>query len=200
VVRVDPATVRLRVGYTPERPRSLRAWVTEHKPLLAINGGFFTPEHRSTALVISDGIASGASYTDFGGMLAVSPQGEVSLRPLRDQPYDTAEPLDQALQSFPMLVFPGGVAADVQDNGARARRSVVAQDRGGRLLFLVTTGSSFTLAELAQWLAASDLEIDRALNLDGGSSTGLFLDAGQVHQEIDSYGPLPLVILVERRG
>jgi uncharacterized protein YigE (DUF2233 family) len=200
VVRIDPLRVRLRVAYAPDHPRSLRTWFGERQPLAAINGGFFTPKYASTALVISDGAASGDSYQGFGGMLAVTRQGEISLRALRDQPYDPDEPLDQVIQSFPMLVFTGGVPADIKDNGERARRTVLAQDRASRLLLIVCPSRSFTLREMAEWLAASDLEIDRALNLDGGSSTGLFLDAGGLHQEIDSLGPLPLVLFVEAKS
>jgi uncharacterized protein YigE (DUF2233 family) len=199
VVRLDPAQVRLRVAYAPDRPRGLRGWFEEHRPLLAINGSFFTPENQATALLISDGSASGESYADFGGMLAVAPGGGVSLRALRDQPYDPAESLDQALQSFPMLVFPGGAPAAIEDDGRKARRSVVALDRAGRVLLLVSPTSDFTLRGLADWLSQSDLDVDRALNLDGGSSTGLYLSDGALQEAIDSFGPLPIVLLVEAR-
>ena len=199
IVRLDPARVRLRVAYTPDQPRGMRSWFEERRPVAAINGGFFTPENRATALLISDGVASGASYDGFGGMLAVAPDGGVSLRALRDQPYEPGEALDQALQSFPMLVFPGGTPAALEDDGRRARRSVVALDRAGRVLLLASPSSDFTLRELADWLSQSDLEVDRALNLDGGSSTGLYLSDGALHEEIDSFGALPIVLLVEAR-
>jgi uncharacterized protein YigE (DUF2233 family) len=197
VVRLDPARVQLRVAYDPERPLPIRDWFAEAQPLLAINGGFFTAEYRSTALVISDGVASGTSYQGFGGMLAVAPDGQISLRALRDQPYDPREPVDQALQSFPMLIFPGGILAAIEEDGQRARRTAVAMDRAGRLLFVVSPTSGFTLRGFAEWLHQSDLEIDRALNLDGGASTGLYLKAGALHEQIDSLERLPLVILVE---
>jgi hypothetical protein len=199
IVRLDPALVRLRVAYAPDRPRGLRGWFTDRQPLAAINGSFFTPAYQATALLISDSSASGESYTGFGGMLAVAPDGDVSLRALRDQPYDPAEPLDQALQSFPMLVFPGGEPAAIEDDGRRARRSVVARDRAGRILLLVSPTSDFTLRGLADWLSQSDLDVDRALNLDGGSSTGLYLSDGALQEAIDSFGPLPIVLLVEAK-
>jgi uncharacterized protein YigE (DUF2233 family) len=199
VVRLDPAQLRLRVAYAPEQPRALRSWFDEAHPLVAINGGFFAEDYRSTALVISDGQASGASYEGFGGMLAVGQDGDVALWALSGQPYDPAEPLTQAMQSFPMLVFPGGTPAAIDDNGERARRSAIAIDRSGRLLLIASPTSEFTLSGLATWLSRSDLEIDRALNLDGGSSTGLFVDAGEAHEQIDSFGALPLVLLVEAR-
>jgi len=195
IVRIDPDTVRLRVGYAPDQPRGLRSWFEQQRPLAAINGSFFTQEYRPAALLISDGTASGDSYEGFGGMLAVTPAGGIALRSLRDQPYDPNEPLDQALQSFPMLVFPGGVPADIQDNGQRARRTAIAIDRAGRLLLIVGPTNGFTLRGLAEWLSQSDLEVDRALNLDGGSSTGLYLKDGALEEGIDSFSPLPIVLL-----
>jgi uncharacterized protein YigE (DUF2233 family) len=199
IVRLDREYVRLRVAYAPDRPRGLRSWFAEHRPLVAINGSFFTPEYQATTLLISDGSASGESYAGFGGMLAVTPDGAVSLRALRDQPYDPAELIEQALQSFPMLVFPGGEPAVIEDDGRRARRSVVALDRAGRLLLLVSPTSDFTLRSLADWLSRSDLDVERALNLDGGSSTGLYLSDGALQEAIDSFGPLPIVLLVEAK-
>lgn len=200
IVRCDPGAVRLRVAYAPERPRALRSWFAERRPLAAINGGFFTPEFAATALLVSDGTATGQSYEGFGGMLTVASDGVVAIRPLRDEPYQPGEPLDQALQSFPMLVFPGGAPAAIDDDGQRARRSAIALDRAGRLLLIAGPSSGLTLRELAAWLSASDLEVDRALNLDGGSSTGLFLKDGPLEEAIDSFGALPIVLLVEARA
>jgi uncharacterized protein YigE (DUF2233 family) len=199
IVRIDPSAVRLRVAYAPDQPRGLRSWFEQRRPLVAINGSFFTEQNRPTALLISDGAASGASYEGFGGMLAVAPGGGVSLRPLRDQPYDPGEPLDQAMQSFPMLVFPGGSPAEIDDNGQHARRTALAIDRAGRLLLIVVPTNGFTLRGLADWLSRSDLDVDRALNLDGGSSTGLYLKDGALEEAIDSFGPLPIVLLVEAK-
>lgn len=197
IVRMDPAAVRLRVAYAPDQPLPLSVWFRQRQPLLAINGGFFDPQYHSTALLVSDGVAHGQSYAGFGGMLSVAPDGRIDLRALRDQPYDPAETPLQALQSFPMLIFPGGQVAPLEEDGARARRSAVALDRSGRLLVIVCPTSSLTLRGLADWLAQSDLEIERALNLDGGASTGLFLAAGDASAQIDSFDRLPIVLLVE---
>jgi uncharacterized protein YigE (DUF2233 family) len=75
----------------------------------------------------------------------------------------------------------------------------VALDRAGRLLLIVSPTGAFTLRGFADWLRASDLDIDSALNLDGGSTTGLFLQSGELSEQVDSFGPLPLVLLVEKK-
>ena len=198
-VRLDPATIRLRIRYAPDAPQPLRTWFEAHRPLVAVNGGFFTAENRATALIVSDGTVYGTSYAGFGGMLAAAPDGRIWIQALRDEPYDPNIPLDQAVQSFPMLISPGGVVASINDNRQRARRTVVAMDRTGRMLLIVCPASAFSLQELATWLASSDLEIDRALNLDGGSSSGIFVSAGAIRWQIDSFTALPSVLLIESR-
>jgi hypothetical protein len=74
----------------------------------------------------------------------------------------------------------------------------VAQDTTGRILFLVGPEAHFSLHELAVWLTESDLELDIAMNLDGGTSTGLWLSDHA--EQIDSLVPLPAVIAVEPAG
>jgi Phosphodiester glycosidase len=63
-------------------------------------------------------------------------------------------------------------------------------------LLLVSPGQEFTLDELADQLAASDLSIQNALNLDGGSSTGLYV-AGSSQVSIDPLLMIPIVIVVK---
>ena len=201
IVRLNPDTVRFRVHYDPVAPRTVSGWAERLQPLLVVNGGYFTPENETIGLLISDGQAWGTSYGEFAGMLAVTPGGQVSVRWLRDQPYHAGEPLQEALQSFPVLVKPGGEMGfpSGADDGRPARRSIVAQDRQGRILFAVAPRGYLSLHELARFLAESDLDLEVALNLDGGFSTGLWLRADGLSAEIDSRTPVPSVISVEYR-
>ena len=103
--------------------------------------------------------------------------------------------------SFPVLVKPGGVMgfpADA-DDGNSARRTIVAQDLTGRILFIAAPRGQLSLHEMASFLAASDLEIDVALNLDGGPSTGLWLQSDENPVGIDSRAAVPSVIAVTTR-
>jgi uncharacterized protein YigE (DUF2233 family) len=110
-------------------------------------------------------------------------------------PYNPSEYLSEAVQSFPVLVKPGGVMGFPADGdaGQPARRTVVAQDTTGKILFLVAPHGYFSLHELAVWLSSSDLAIDTALNLDGGPSSGIWMPG---HINIDAIVPVPLVIAV----
>jgi uncharacterized protein YigE (DUF2233 family) len=201
LVRLDPSQVHLRAIYEPAHPRRISEWAKVlPDALLVVNAGYFTPEMQTTGLIISDGIPSGRSYADFAGMLAVSASGQVTLRWLRTWPYQPNEGLTQAVQSFPVLVKPGGVMGfpPDADEGQRSRRTVVAQDTAGRIILLVSPAARFSLHELAVWLTESDLAVDIAMNLDGGTSTGLRL--GVKAELIDSLVPVPAVIAVEPAG
>ncbi len=199
VLRIDPKAYHIRVAYDRGHPGRISEWAAAVKPVALINGGYFDDKKKATALVIFDGIASGASYDGFGGMVVVNAAGDFELRSLRQQPYDPAEPLQQAMQSAPMLLQPGGVLSDLDVDDKRSRRTVVARDASGRILLMACDFPVLTLKELARLLKDSDLELDAALNLDGGSSTGMYLQTPVMQFTIDSFDPVPLVLVVDKK-
>lgn len=200
LLRIDPAAYRFDVQYD-EGARSLAQWQAETGALIVLNGGYFRMEKEKylpNGLAVVDGQRIGSSFGSFAGMLAVTATGP-ELRWLAQQPYDPAEPLSAALQSFPILVKPGGdlgFPAENEDN-KRARRTVIGRDRNGKILLLVTAKNHFTLHQLSSYLTTSDLDVDIAINLDGGKSSGMLL--ARPAEGIPSFGPLPVVITVHQR-
>lgn len=199
IARIDPAQTRFRVLYDPDRPRRVSEWLSESNALAAVNGNFFDPQNHALGLVIQDGQRrDGVVYQGFGGMLAVSGD-EVRVRWNGQEPYN-GEPLNYALQNFPMLVLPGGSPnLEIDDNGRASPRTAAGQDRLGRIIFVVSPAPTFTLTEFSRWLAASDLDLNVALNLDGGTSSGLVLRSGNRNLGADSWIGVPNVIVVEQR-
>ena len=199
LARADPQQLRFRVVYNPAQPRQVSAWLESEGALLAVNGGYFDPDNRALGLLIHEGIVSGHPYQGFGGMLAINGE-RVRVRWNVAEPYVPGEPLTSAVQNFPMLVLPGGAPnTGIDDNGQLAPRTAVGQDRQRRIVFVVSPGSVFTLTGLGQWLAASDLNLDTALNLDGGSSSGLLLRDGLQQRGFDSWAEVPNVVVVYAR-
>jgi hypothetical protein len=197
IARVDPDRVTFRVQYDPEQPRRVGEWFDAAHARLIVNGGFFDEDDRVLGLLISDGAAFGKSYVDVGGLFGVR-AGRAQIRSLILEPYRPDEFFDQMVQSFPtLLVGEGGINTLIRDDGRRAPRSVVGIDRQGRVVFLVSPRSTFSLADLAAWLARSDLDLASALNLDGGTSSGMMVRTADGLWGSDSWVPVPAVIVVE---
>ncbi len=199
IVRFDARHIRLTVAYQPANPLTMSDWMKKEQATAIINGGYFDEQNNAEGLVVANGQVSGTSYSGFGGMLSVNSQGQISLRSLSEDPYDpNSEQLEQATQSSPLLML-HGKRTQFNTDAASSRRSVVAMDKQGRLLFIASPSQAFSLDELADLLVSSDLSIDTALNLDGGASTGLYANAGSQHVSIDPVTPLPLVIVVKAK-
>jgi len=198
--RLDQKHFHMDVAFDG-RARSLETWQKETNASLIVNGGYFSIENDRyfpNGLTIVNGEVLGSSFDGFGGMLAIQ-EDKAELRWLVEKPYRSYEPLRAALQSFPMLVRPGGelgFGAEREDHIA-ARRTAIAQDKAGRILFIVAPQGYFTLHQLSVYLTESDLNLDIAVNLDGGGSTGILV--ANPREIIPSKVLLPFVILVYPR-
>lgn len=192
--RLDPALNEFRVLYSPAQPAFISAWDSTAR--LIFNAGFFDENNAALGLLVSRGQTFGQSFTGFGGMFQVTSDGVARVRSLVAEPYQPGEALEQAVQGFPMLLRPDGtVYADTGD--ARARRTVIGQDTTGNIVLIIVPHETFTLAELAGWLAAEpDLNLTVALNLDGGGSTGYYAGPNNI---VPSYVRLPAVVAVYGR-
>jgi len=198
--RLDQNYFRLDVAYN-STPKSLDSWQRETSALMVVNGGYYSIENERyfpNGITIVNGEASGRSFDGFGGMLAIK-ESRAELRWLVQKPYQAYEQLQAGLQSFPILVRPGGELGfgPERENGVSARRTAIAQDAQGRILFIVAPQGYFTLHQLSVYLTESDLNLDIAINLDGGGSTGVLLTSPR--ESIPPTRPLPFVILVYAR-
>lgn len=194
LLRIDPKYYQFGVDYAPGEPKPLSVWQRETDALVVVNGGYFTPEQYATGLTIVDGEQSGWSY-NFGGMVDIR-DGVARVRSLEDEPYQDGERIDFGLQAFPMLVRPGDIGYDGGSVSA-ARRTVIGQDKEGYIIILVADSPSFTLHGLSKYLLTSSLNLDVALNLDGGSSSGV--QVALPREGLSGFVALPTVITVKAR-
>ena len=199
LLRINPTAYQFSIAYHPTEPKTLPDWQAETGALIVVNGGYFREEdgkYIPTGLTIVNGQTIGRSYDTFAGMLAIANSGP-ELRWLEQEPVDPGEPLVAGLQSFPILVKPGGQLGfpEQYEDNKKARRTVIAQDKDGRMLFIVTAKGYFTLHQLSKYLVDSDLELDMALNLDGGKSSGILLN--DPFETIPALSLLPIVITIE---
>lgn len=167
----------LRVIDSPKPGQSTLASVMESRQAIGgVNGGYFEADFTPVGLVISEGktLQRLKKAKLLSGIVAVSPKGAFSI--LRSNRFDPKPgAYREAIQCGPMLVensipVPGLNAEKI------ARRTVVATGSGkqGALIYL----SSVSLADAAEILALPKIlgnwTPTSALNLDGGSSSGLW--------------------------
>ena len=198
IFRINQELFKLDVSYH-ETPQTLEDWLAENKAALVVNGGYFRIEGEKyipDGLIIANGELFGNSYGDFAGMLSINKDG-ANLRWLTDKPYTPGEKLLAAVQSFPVLVKPNGQLGFTKEHEdhLKARRTVIGQDMSGNILFIIAPKGYFTLHQLALYLTESDLNLDIAVNLDGGPSSGIVLKNAP-QESIPAETPLPIVILV----
>lgn len=145
--------------------------------LAGVNGNYFRSGRASVGLVISDGrtLHPLERAKLLSGVLTASPS-RFSL--LRFAEFAPDAPVAQALQAGPFLVDRGEAVHGLEAARAAARTVVLADGKGAGALLVC---KSVTLAEMAAILSTpgiiSEMRVSRALNLDGGSSSGLWVDA-----------------------
>jgi uncharacterized protein YigE (DUF2233 family) len=165
----------VRVADNPVGNEDLASVMRRVRGLAGVNGGYFDPQNAPVGLLISDGklIAPFRKARLLSGVL-VATKGRVEL--LRAAEYSSSRKnATAALQCGPFLVD-GGAAVAGLNNTKPARRTFVLTTASGRAA--IGFSSSVTLAQMGEILAtarlAPDLKIQRALNLDGGSSSAFW--------------------------
>lgn len=198
-LRIDPTYYNFRAHYRPGEPLTAQEWGAELVGVTAfVNANFFTEANEIIGLLVSDGIAYGSPYTDRGGMFLVQ-NGQPRVRSNINEPY-MGEPLEQAVQAFPMLVLDGSQAYYDNAPDRFTRRTVVAQDTDGRIILMVTPLFGLPLLDLSVYLPQTDMNIVNAFNLDGGGSTLMGIKvADQLEFPVTSLDPVPSVLAVYPR-
>jgi len=143
------------------------------KCLAGVNGGYFNPDYKPIGLRIADGktIAPLQHARLLSGILTGAPR---KVQIVRFSEFSGKEKIDAAIECGPMIVDLGNPVRGL-DTSRTARRTFAATAKDGRAALGFC--SDVTLTDLSQILTtqfASDFKIERALNLDGGSSSAFW--------------------------
>ncbi len=197
VLRINPALHRFRAIYREREPLRLAAWQRlEPQAVAIINANFFDTDRRVLGLVISDGEIYGSAYQERGGTFAVQ-NGLPTVRANRSQPYRAGEALEQAVQGFPLLVEHGEPSYFNRSTAQRTRRTLIAADRQGNILMMISPFAGLSLADLSAYLPTTDLNIETAFNLDGGGST--MMAVPDIDYLQPSFDPVPTILALYPR-
>jgi uncharacterized protein YigE (DUF2233 family) len=174
----EPSKATLRVIDQPNEPRKTLADVMSSEHCLAgVNGGYFDPGYEPVGLLVSAGrtIAPFRRARLLSGVLSVV-NGRVRLQ--RAAEFSMNGKIREALQCGPFLVDHGRSVAGLDDMRS-AHRTFIAI---GAEKIALGYCSSVSLAQLSSILTSGkitdDLRIERAMNLDGGSSSTFWFGNG----------------------
>jgi uncharacterized protein YigE (DUF2233 family) len=165
---------RLRIVDQPnERHLDLEEVMSRGKFLSAVNGGYFDPDYKPIGLLIVDGtmIAPLQKARLLSGVLSASAK---KVQISRVAEFSIAQKPDAAVESGPMIVDLGKSVRGLESTRA-ARRTFAAVGTGDKAALGFC--SDVTLADLSTILSTTlttDFKIQRALNLDGGSSSAFW--------------------------
>jgi uncharacterized protein YigE (DUF2233 family) len=176
LVFFDAAKCELRVIDQPQRSSagSLGDAMRSGTFVAGCNAGYFNPEFAPLGLVVSNGTRTGSFQKSslLGGVIQVR-KGRPTLL-WRDE-YTEQKGITELVQAGPRLVNGGRPVAGLEATKRRARTFILTDTAGKWAIGICDRAS---LRELSDILATPalfpEMEVERALNLDGGSSTGLW--------------------------
>ncbi len=168
---------QLQVMDNPVRDKTLAQVMREQHFLAGVNGGYFHPDGKPLGLMISQGKTIHTQETArlLSGFVIMAEEKLQLLRVGETMPTGATE----VLQAGPFLIDHGSPVAGLETTRI-ARRTFVATDGHG--LWMIGVISPVSLAKAARVLLAAaprffpTHSIQRALNLDGGSSSALWVD------------------------
>jgi len=163
----------LRIIDNPDSER-LASIMTREKYVCGVNGGYFDEQFKPIGLRIVNGqtLAPLKRARLITGVLLASPRG---VQIVRAREFSQRQKIEAAIQCGPFLVDRSQRVGGL-NNSQQARRTFAATAMNERALLGFC--SEVSLADLANILATTsvtaDLKIQRALNLDGGSSSAFW--------------------------
>ncbi len=185
VLRFDPARVRLGVHHYAQRPEgrplSIVEWLAATRAFAVFNAGQYYPDYSYMGLLVSDGHPlSARPHPDFRAALVAEPVGGGAGAHVLDLSPDSLRMVARAwrevAQSF--MLFDRNGAVRVRRSDQDANRTVVGEDRLGRILVFTSEGA-YTLWDFARWVQEAKLGILRAMSMDGGLEAEMCVREGR---------------------
>lgn len=201
-ISLDPKTADLRV-VVPTDPSAVAVIGEQTKALAAINASYFDDERQPLGYlkcdgrVINGGVASGAAFTGVFTMKGRTP------RIVSRAAFD-GHAVDTALQAGPRLIADGAPTAGLRETRS-FRQSGVAVTRAGHIVIYATDGSyrGISWSEMQTVLSGpvgqGGLDARDVLNLDGGSSSQIYVRTPSGRVATGFPTPVPVVLAMHRR-
>lgn len=202
VTRIDPNLGQIKVHYFNGESRALRDWITKLPGALIIaNGSRYDAQGRPQGLFATEtvlyGRALGRNDTGFFQVVNAVPR----VRSLFVQPFVSNERFDQLIESYPMMMVGGQTAPAYNPDIDQTPdfRTLIGQDRYGRVVIMATRATRVTMSDLTLFLRYSGLELVNVMYLNGGAATNMYLAVNNPVNFTPGTGAFPVAIAVYRR-
>lgn len=177
--RIDPVKYRLDVATAANEKEgaTVQEMAGKKGALVAINGGFFTPEHESIGLIISNKKQQNPLHnTSWWSIFYIADNKPAIVAP---KDFKESGNISMALQVGPRLTI-GGSVPKLKEG--LSTRSAVGIDRQGKVVLLITSGHGITLKELAKRMGGlmfhGGFDCPDSMALDGGGSSQMYAKVG----------------------
>lgn len=213
-LRIDPARFEFVLLDAPallNRPSGkVEELAAAGKPVAAVNASFYLPDtYQPIGLLVSGGKVLNQWKKAAGSGVFWTAGGKASLEWSRVYRKEW-ERASLAVQAGPLIIEPGS-APGIRSNTAKYRaRTVLGLDAAGRVWMAASLREEdgeelrgLDLYELMQILTAPQkaggLGLTCALNLDGGTSTGIVVDHPRLSLQVPSLHPVRNAVGIRRR-
>lgn len=196
--RIDLKYYRLNLAFAKDqnnRSTNVQQLATQYQAVLAVNGGFFTPDLQPIGLRIQDGkIRSRLKATSWWGVFYIKHSKPYLAA---QQSYRSSPNISFAVQGGPRLIVNGQIPKLKEGD---AERTAIGITRNNKIIIVATDNAPMTTTELAALMAKSGkdngLSCYNALNLDGGHSTQMYANIGSFNLKVSGFSSITDAVLV----
>lgn len=201
-LKIDLSQYKLQLAIAEDdrnQIETVRDLTINNKGIIGVNGGFFSQELKPLGLRITDSRQRNPlKFTPWWGVFYIAKQQPyiVSLREFKP-----SREIQFAIQSGPRLVSNNKIPTSLKPG--TDSRTAIGISKDNKVVLVVTENLSLTTKQFAQILNAKQgeggLECKSALNLDGGSSTQLYVGINNFSLDVSGYSAVTDAILVISR-
>lgn len=199
--RIDPVHFNFQLALAKDyklTSANVRQLAEKADALLAVNGGFFTPEWRPVGLrIINNTIRSPLKKSNWLGVFYL----------VRDIPHIVSERyfhhqrgINFAIQGGPRLIINGEIPPL---KPGLAERTAIGITPTNNIILLITQNTPMTTTQLAEIMLKPEIEDGlaclHALNLDGGHSTQLYAKIDDFSLDIPGFSSIIDAVYVKKK-
>jgi uncharacterized protein YigE (DUF2233 family) len=190
-----------KMGVATSKPPAAAAEIAQsEKAFAVINANFFGQDLEPLGLIVRKSTTIHQVQKGGRTLTGLLVQTRTGIRILHRDTYTQSPDIEEAIQAGPRLIAEGQAIRIPVDSSTR--RSAVGIDRLGRLILCASKDRfpGLTLQELQSLLLSPEFNLQDALNLDGGGSSQLSVQATEERPAIEVFGGdrVPVFIVMKR--